>query len=331
MRFTTAVRCAICLSAGVAGAASRSPAQAAPPEQEPRPLAVLVRNDVWYPAIDRPLFILYDDGRVIYPLRRDREYGVPINYQTARIGGSTNPERLLNALWIRPDFFQLRPWYNLRPYATDQSTVTLLVRHGDSVVTVSVRGGEAGPDRLSSSAPEPFRRVFDRLVHFSAPDPEPWDPSRIEVVFWGFEHSLDPSLDWPRGWPGPGSPAAVRVGDALVGEKWIVSLPYGRAPRLNALLKAQRETQAILIDGRKWSVRYRWIFPDENWWRSGFGRVPCGCPHTEPQRRGEGPPSPLRASASLRETAVSVQGSSSDGRTSPSAARSRRSAPSSSA
>ncbi|MFL5537630.1 MAG: hypothetical protein ACJ8J0_01475 [Longimicrobiaceae bacterium] len=263
MRFTTAVRCAVCAWAGIAGTTSRAPAQAAPVEREPRPLAVLVRNDVWYPTVDRPLFILYDDGRVIYPLRRDREYGVPITYQTARIGGSTSPERLLRALGIRPDFFQLRPSYNLI-LATDQPTVTLFVRQGDSVVTVS--GGEERPGKLSPPVPAPFRRVFDRLVHFSAPDAEPWEPSQIQVVFWDFEHSLDPPLDWPRGWPGPGSPAAVRVDDPLVGEKWTVSLPYERAPRLDALLEAQRETQAILIGGRKWSVSYRWIFPGEDWW-----------------------------------------------------------------
>lgn len=273
MRLTTAVRCAVCAWAGIAGTTSRAPAQAAPVEREPRPLAVLVRNDVWYPTVDRPLFILYDDGRVIYPLRRDREYGVPITYQTARIGGSTSPERLLRALGIRPDFFQSRPWDNLI-LATDQPTVTLFVRQGDSVVTVS--GGEERPGKLSPPVPAPFRRVFDRLVHFSAPDAEPWEPSQIQVVFWGFEHSLDTPLDWPRGWPGPGSPAAVRVDDPLVGEKWTVSLPYERAPRLNALLEAQRETQAILIGGRKWSVSYRWIFPGEDWWRALLGRVPQG-------------------------------------------------------
>src|SRR5215213_3260717 len=54
-----------------------------PAPEEPRPVVVLLRHSVWFDAVNLPLFILYEDGRVIVPRRL--VHGLPQSYQTARI------------------------------------------------------------------------------------------------------------------------------------------------------------------------------------------------------------------------------------------------------
>jgi hypothetical protein len=233
-----------------------------------RPVLVLVRHSVWFPFVDRPLFILYADGSAILPVSRER--GVPLSYKVARLDGATSQARL-TALGIGPEFYSLNDTYDLRPNVTDQETVAVFVWRGDELKRVAVRGATLDDSTLSEAAPSPIRNVFRKLATFQTEDGNPWRPTTVEVAAWPYEYAPDdPPLEWPATWPDLNTPGSRRRADALVGEIWTIPLPYERLSELTQLLENRREKQAIRINGRKWAVSYRLPFPNEQRWRAFF-------------------------------------------------------------
>src|SRR5690349_20929388 len=177
----------VLVALAVVGACVRTPDASEPPAQptqassEPRPVAVLLRHSVWFGAVNLPLFILYEDGRVIIPARL--EQGVPSSYRTARID-FRDPDAALARLGIGPGFFQLQPTYDFRPNVTDQETVFLLVWRGDSLVRVSLRAAFEGEGRFVDGVPEAFRAAYTGITTFQPDDAVDWQPDTLEVSAW---------------------------------------------------------------------------------------------------------------------------------------------------
>ena len=248
----------------VPGKTSDAPAPSA--ASEPRPIVVLLRHSVWFPFVNLPLFVLYEDGRVIIP--RERTRGIPQSYQIARV---PDVQRALSELGIKQELFELQAKYDFRPNVTDQETVFLYVWHGDSLTRVAVRAGLGADDRLISAVPSAFRTIYDRLTHFTATEAVPWHPESLEVAAWGYEYAPDdPPLDWPATWPDMNSPGSTREKQPGIDELWRFRIPYGYRSELEHLLTTRREKQAIRIAGRKWAVGFRLPFPGEARWRRYF-------------------------------------------------------------
>lgn len=236
------------------------------PAAEPRPVVVLLRHSVWFPFVNLPLFVLYEDGRVILP--RERARGVPHSYQTARVA---DVPQTLTQLGIGREFFELRPTYDYRPNLTDQETVFIYVWRGDSLKRIAVRAGLGPEDRLVAGVPAAFRVVYDRLTNFTVPNAVPWLPDSIEVAAWGYEYAPDdPPLDWPAHWPDMNRAGSTRETQPGIDELWRFRIPYNYRPELEQLLDRLREKQAIRIAGRKWAVGFRLPFPGELRWRRYF-------------------------------------------------------------
>jgi len=229
-----------------------------------RPVAVLLQHSPWTGGTERPLFILYEDGRVIYPDRRDER--TPVSYRTACLDGG--PADLRARFGLDSGVRGLRDQYDFKPGWSDQESVFLFAWSGDTLTRVAVRAGRRGIDRFSDSVPAPFREAYRRMVGFRAPAGEAWEPDTLEVVVWGYEYAPDnPPLQWPKEWPDLGSAGTRREPDAAVGEVYFIYLPGGERQRLETFLSRLRNRQAVAINGKKWAVGYRMLFPGEVRWK----------------------------------------------------------------
>lgn len=270
------VRTPIARTAALLALLACTPTRATPRERAtsraavgPRPAVVLLRHSVWYHALDLPLVVAYEDGHVIYPDSTIDE--IPVSYASAQLP-ATGADSVQRVLGIDADLADLPRKYDLQPGATDQETIFLYVRHGDSLVRFAMRGARVAADSMSDSIPAPLRSAYGRLIHFVGPAPTRWHPDSLYAYAWPYEYAPDdPPLQWPAGWPDLGSPATERRPDKVVGEIVEIPLPYSARPTLDSLLERRREKQAIGIGHRKWAVRYRMPFPGEDEWRTSFG------------------------------------------------------------
>lgn len=252
------------LVAGAQGRSVGAQAAIARSAKAPQPIAVLLRHSVWYPAVNAPLFILYDDGTAIYA--RDRREPYATEYRTARL--SRTGRSLLAEMSIGPRAFALDTLYDLHPNITDLSSLLLYVWRGDTLTRVAVRAGELQGDTLATAVPAAFKAVYATMMGFSAPAARPWTPDSLEVVMWPYEYAPDdPPLQWPPRWPNLTDPATVHAADNVVAETWRLRLPIARRDSLEAFLRSVREKQAIGISGHKVVARYRLLYPGEARWR----------------------------------------------------------------
>jgi len=228
------------------------------------PILVLLHHSVWFSSVDRPWFILYDDGTVLYP--KEREQQVPLSYQRTRLNGQA--AELLARFGLDDGFWSLDSLYDFRPMVTDQETIFLLIWNGAHFKRVGVRAAMEEGGKLSSKVPQAFKQIFDRLESFRSDSSTPWFPDSIQVAAWPYEYAPDnPPLQWRSEWPDLKSRDTQHRADPYVKELHLMMFPYRYLPALDSLLARRREKQAIAINGRKWAVGYRFVFPGERRWR----------------------------------------------------------------
>ena len=232
---------------------------------ERRPIAVLLRHSVWVPAVNAPLFVLYDDGTALYPQNRANLY--PTEYLAVQLLPDDAPA-LLATVGIGCDVFALDSLYDLAPNTTDLTSLLLYVWRGDSLARVAVRAGELRGDTLATAVPEAFKKAYAGMMAFQSSVARPWHPKQLEVAAWPYEYAPDnPPVPWPKWWPSFADPATVHQVDDIVGEVWRIRLPFDDFSQLRALLEQRRAKQAILISGHKVAATYRLPFPGEERWR----------------------------------------------------------------
>lgn len=246
-RIFTAALCALFLP--LAASAQQS--------AEPKPLIVLLEANPWLMVIgsDSPSFALYDDGTAIY--------ATEAGYKSVKLDAS---ERDALVARVQPDVVAtLAGHYNLAD-ATDQPTEYLFV-YGTGAPKVFSAYGE-----LNTGAPErllPVVAAYDALRAFRHPNARDWVPEKIEVMIWPYEYAPEASIIWPKDWPDLNDASTVKRGDS-----YSLYLPAADYPSLVAFLKTKKEKGAVQIGGHKWSVAYRFPFPQERSWMSLRGREP---------------------------------------------------------
>jgi hypothetical protein len=227
-----------------------------------RPIAVLLQHDPWEGGTSLPLFILYEDGRVIYPdVRRE---GRPVSYRSACVEGS--PAELHARFELGPDFRALAARYNYSSWS-DAESVFLFAWEGDSIKAVTVRAGRTGPDRFRPDVPAAFRDTYRRMTEFHAAGTTRWKPDSLEVAVWPYEHSPKRPQPWPARWPSIESEGVQHIPDEFVGEVHLISLPGHEQGKLDEFLSGLSNGQAVAMGNRKWTVSYRMRFPGEARWK----------------------------------------------------------------
>ena len=214
---------------------------------------LLTEYNPWAMAVgsDTPTFALYADGAVIY-WHGDRRSG---QYLTARFP-SSQVAQLLSA--ARPnDAEGFKACYSIEE-DTDQPTNVLIVKTGQGYKTIEVYGAIRNLGNLPpSSLPTGLQTAFHTLLAFDTAESRTWQPPYFEVIIWPFTYAKS-SAKWPANFPGLSdkNTQATRTGFQLY-------LPIADLNLYEAFVGKMKPTQAILLDGRKWTASARFPFPHE--------------------------------------------------------------------
>lgn len=224
----------------------------------------LLQNSYWGGGFDRPLFLAYADGTLLFP--RERVRGIPVHYSVLRVT-SQGVDSVLRELGVEA-LYSLDSAYDYAPNTTDQHSFYAVVRFNSGMKVVSIRAGLSNYETLRPEVPTAFRNLYQKLLGFSPPGAKSWAPDSLLISIWPYEYAPDnPPLRWPTSWPGLENTRWHTHSDPFVEEVRTIRLPFSFSVALDSILHVERTKQAIGISGRKWSMGYRWIFPYEDQWR----------------------------------------------------------------
>ncbi|MGH7410886.1 MAG: hypothetical protein ACREJ6_07510 [Candidatus Methylomirabilis sp.] len=196
-------------------------------------------------------------------------------YLTVRLAGKEF-ERLRGELAPTDFFMKLKSFYELAPNVTDQPAAEIYLAQEGRAKLVTVVGikpkGYKSPafavlpsDRRPDSVPTEFRRLYDAMSAFDRVGGAIWKPEFLLVKIWPFDHAKEPPLPWPTGWPD--------LNDARTEHHDQIYLLYFSADLeepLKKFLAERGSTRPALINGRKWSVMYRYVLPGMSAWEQAL-------------------------------------------------------------
>jgi hypothetical protein len=217
------------------------------------PVALFTEYNPWAMAVgsDTPTFALYVDGTVIYR-QSDRRSG---QYVTAKLSTSQVKDFLQTAGF--DDLFDLNGCYSLES-ATDLPTNVLTVKTSRGFKTIDIYGVIRPIAELpSSSLPPRLRAALRTFLTFRTENTQPWKPQMFEVLIWPFDYARS-KLDWPAKFPGISDPNTKKTRQGFR-----LYLPIADLDQYQSFVAKLKPTQAVLIDGKKWTLSARLPFPHE--------------------------------------------------------------------
>jgi len=235
-----------------------------------KPVLVVIERNPWVMVIgsDSPAFALYENGMVVY-LRPDPTPDTP--FASRRVSDANALKKEL----VPFDLRAVADHYTLTG-ATDQITTVIWT----PTKTVRIYGNWRKPlewgnssdpeanaigDRekqMWESLPAEVRAMLQRVDEERKLQGDSWLPEEIEVMFWPYEYATEDSVSWPKDWPDLNAKDTRKRGT----DSFSVYLPSAKLTQLRELLESRRQRGAILIDGKKMAVSYRFPFPGEEAW-----------------------------------------------------------------
>jgi hypothetical protein len=236
------------------------------PFEGSKPIAVFIEQNPWLMVVgsDTPRVAVYENGDVIFVRQSGKEYSL-------RIAKLSPPELAkLEETWAPLFTTQMKTDYELSD-ATDQTNAEFFFRHGAQQVAVSAYGldcdgiGFAKKLTGKEAPPSALLQVHKTLCNLHFDQSEPWSPKYVEVMLWDYGYAPDKSIYWPKDWPDLKSERAIQRG-----KDWSIFLDAGELPKLESFVATRREKSAVEVDGKKWAIAYRFIFPSEPVWRKAL-------------------------------------------------------------
>jgi hypothetical protein len=242
--------------------------------EEGKPIAVLRELSPWAARSGQPTFVLYADGSVIW---RKGLVDPDAPYLTVRLTGKEF-ERLRKDLAPTDSFMKLKSFYDLTPNVTDQPAAEIYLAQEGRAKLVTVVGikpnGYTSPafavlptDRRADSIPAEFHRLYETMSAFESAGATTWKPKYLQVRVWPFDHAKDASLPWPASWPDL-KDARTEQQDQI----YLLYFPAELEESLKKFLAERGSTRPALINGRKWSVTYRYVLPGMSVWEEAAAR-----------------------------------------------------------
>lgn len=219
-----------------------------------QPVVVLYETNPWLMVVgsDVPSFALYENGQIIYKQVSDKKLKlVEVKHDRDQT------QAIIKTLGITDSLLNERPAIEASTW-TDQPDNVLILNFG-KVKQIRVYGSLRDPkSEARAKTPQDFLTVYDRLIHFEDQAAKEWLPDTIEVMATKYSYSPEKPLKWNAAWNDLKSPTTVKRNDNL----YSIYLTKSQFLDLLKLLRSMKEKQAVEINGEKYSLSYRLLFPN---------------------------------------------------------------------
>ncbi|MFC0518402.1 hypothetical protein ACFFGT_29580 [Mucilaginibacter angelicae] len=218
------------------------------------PLVVLTETNPWLMVIgsDVPTFVLYKKGQILYKKKVSNK----IKYFQVKLD-QDEVGAALKKLGITDSLQKLPAEINASS-ASDQPTSELILNL-NSTKQISVYGSlRYEKSKARENTPAPFLKVYDNLINFKDDKAKEWVPDIIEVMFTTYSNSPEKPLKWPTEWPDLKNPHSVQRSVDL----YSIYLDKNDINKLKKLVNSLKDNQAVEVNGRKFSISYRFPFPN---------------------------------------------------------------------
>jgi hypothetical protein len=237
---------------------------------DPAPLLVVRETDPWRMVIgsDSATFAIYDDGSVIYQRAKPT---VERPFSRRKID---DPAKLAQTL-LGFDPAKADAGYELSS-ATDQISTTIwtpqrvIEIYGNWRQPLTVGGGDdpslkainEQERKTWETLPKEVRAFLERVEKERDKEGDPWLPESIEVMLWPYEYAPEESIIWPEEWPDLNSKETRKRAEDL----YSVFLPGKTYSELLRFISTRKEKGAVLINGKKMAISFRFPYPMEASW-----------------------------------------------------------------
>lgn len=217
-----------------------------------KPLIALVITDPWLMIIgsDVPTFALYEHGQIIFKKKKDDTWRYfEIQYNPQEI------TKIIESFNISKDVVALEDEITVS-YSTDQPENILLVNL-DTTKIINVYGDmQSKVDRKNT--PSSFLHLFDEILKFDSDSATEWIPDTFEVMALDYSHSSKEPLEWNKNWNDIDSQTTIKRNDDF----YSIYLDKEKFSDFINLRNKLEDKQAVMINGKKFSIYYRFPFPN---------------------------------------------------------------------
>jgi hypothetical protein len=249
------------------GFAAISSAQAIEPFAGPQPIAVLLQENPSAAVMgaETPRIAIYQNGDVIY----SRGYGDDQTYLYAEMS-FTALAAVTDHLMPVANLDKLKSQYSVTNAAGQGAALFYLHVNGKDVVT-SVYGLRPEDDNGGSKArsldkiPVELRQLYHYLLTVDFSETRPWSSIYVEAMIFPVDDASGGLLHWPKDWPDLKSDRAIKRKDG-----YSIFLNDSMRGDLKEFLAGEKKDGVVEIDGAKWNVESRPVFPSEPVWRKAF-------------------------------------------------------------
>lgn len=222
-------------------------------EEYGQPIVVLIETNPWLMVIgsDVPTFALYQNGQIIYKKVEGKEW----KYFEVKNDRETTQKiiksfGITDSLMRQLDYIEASNW-------TDQPTNVMLLNF-DTLRQISVYGRLRNKSEARQKTPKDFLNVYDNIIAFESNDAKMWFPDTFEVMATRYDHSPEKPIKWNGEWNDINSKTTVKRSDNL----YSIFLDKKYFEDFIKQLKSLKEKQAVEINGKKYSLSYRFPFPN---------------------------------------------------------------------
>ena len=223
-------------------------------EKYGQPIVVLVETDPWLMVIgsDVPTFALYENGQIIYKkvIKKKWKY-FEVSTDSEKTQKIIKSFGITDSLMNQPDYIEASSW-------TDQPTNILLLNF-ENLRQISVYGNlDDKRNESRKKTPKDFLTVYDNIKKFKDKNAKEWIPEHIEIMLTDYNHSPEKPKEWPENWPNLESESTVKRSESL----YSLYLPKEHFDHFINIISDLKEKQAVEINGKKFSVSYRFPYPN---------------------------------------------------------------------
>ena len=122
--------------------------------------------------------------------------------------------------------------------------------------------------RTIGKLPDQLCQLYHYLLTVDFTETRLWKPAYVEAMIWPLDDAPDGLIQWPKTWPDLNSDRAVQRKSG-----YSIFLDGSMRDELKDFLAGEKEKGAVEIDGRKWTVASRPVFPSEPVWRKAFSKI----------------------------------------------------------